>query len=87
MQKPRPSGGYRKLASFQIATLIYDATYSAVRANAIICLIHQANYLLDKQIAALEQQFICDGPNCGGPMTLRTAKQGIHAGQQILGMR
>ena len=33
----------------------------AVRANAIICLIHQANYLLDQQIAALEQAFVADG--------------------------
>ncbi len=30
----------------------------AVRANVIICLIHQANYLLDRQIRALEQQFV-----------------------------
>jgi len=33
----------------------------AVRANAIICLIHQANYLLDRQIAALEAAFIEGG--------------------------
>ncbi len=33
----------------------------AVRANAIICLIHQANYLLDQQIGALERAFIEDG--------------------------
>jgi four helix bundle suffix protein len=33
----------------------------AVVANAIICLIHQANYLLDRQIAALERQFIQEG--------------------------
>lgn len=33
----------------------------AVRANAAICLIHQANYLLDRQIAALEAAFIDDG--------------------------
>jgi four helix bundle suffix protein len=33
----------------------------AVVANAIICLIHQANYLLDQQIAALERQFINEG--------------------------
>lgn len=32
-----------------------------VRANAIICLIHQANYLLDRQIAALEGAFIEGG--------------------------
>jgi four helix bundle suffix protein len=30
-------------------------------ANAIICLIHQANYLLDRQIAGLERQFIRGG--------------------------
>jgi restriction system protein len=33
----------------------------AVRANATICLVHQANYLLDQQIAALEKSFIEDG--------------------------
>jgi restriction system protein len=33
----------------------------AVRANAIICLIHQANFLLDHQIAALEKQFVQGG--------------------------
>lgn len=33
----------------------------AVRANALICLIHQANYLLDQQIAALEKQFVEEG--------------------------
>jgi len=32
-----------------------------VCANAIICLIHQANYLLDHQIAALEEAFIEEG--------------------------
>jgi restriction system protein len=33
----------------------------SVRANALICLINQANYLLDQQIAALEKQFIEEG--------------------------
>ncbi len=33
----------------------------AVRANAIICLIHQANFLLDRQIAALERAFVEQG--------------------------
>ncbi len=33
----------------------------AVRANALICLINQANYLLDQQIAALEAQFVGEG--------------------------
>ena len=33
----------------------------AVVANAIICLIHQANYLLDQQMAGLERQFVEQG--------------------------
>jgi four helix bundle suffix protein len=38
-----------------------DSPDPAVVANTLICLIHQANYLLDRQIAALEQQFIREG--------------------------
>jgi len=34
---------------------------AAVVANAIICLIHQANYLLDQQVAALERDFVHEG--------------------------
>ena len=33
----------------------------AVRANALICLINQANFLLDQQIASLETHFIEEG--------------------------
>lgn len=33
----------------------------AVRANTLICLINQANYLLDRQIAALEKAFVKGG--------------------------
>jgi len=32
-----------------------------VVANIIICLIHQANYLLDKQLQSLEQEFLKQG--------------------------
>ncbi len=38
-----------------------DHADPAIRANAIICLIHQANYLLDQQIAALETAFVEGG--------------------------
>lgn len=34
---------------------------SSLVANALICLIHQANYLLDQQIAGLERQFVEGG--------------------------
>lgn len=33
----------------------------AVVANTVICLIHQANYLLDQQIRALERDFVEEG--------------------------
>ena len=33
----------------------------AIVANTVICLIHQANYLLDHQISALERDFIQEG--------------------------
>ena len=46
-------------------TKVYTAWLSnadpAVVANALICLIHQANYLLDRQIAGLERAFIHEG--------------------------
>jgi four helix bundle suffix protein len=38
-----------------------DHREPAVVANAIICLIHQANYLLDRQIQGLERQFVEGG--------------------------
>ena len=38
-----------------------DHADPAIRANATICLIHQANYLLDRQIAALEEAFVEGG--------------------------
>lgn len=33
----------------------------AIQANALLCIIHQANYLLDNQIATLEAQFVEEG--------------------------
>jgi restriction system protein len=93
----------------------------AVRANAVICLIHQTNYLLDQQIEGLERDFVEGGgyseqlatarlaergrrkrerdrsdrtdpsdlipdcPQCGKPMTLRTAKAGKNPGSQFWG--
>jgi four helix bundle suffix protein len=38
-----------------------DHRDSAVVANALICLIHQANYLLDRQIQGLEREFVEGG--------------------------
>lgn len=32
-----------------------------IAANTMICLIHQTNYLLDKQLRALEKEFLKEG--------------------------
>ncbi len=47
----------------------------AVRANATICLIHQANFLLDQQISALERALIEDGGYSEQLATARLAER------------
>jgi four helix bundle suffix protein len=48
----------------------------AVRANALICLIHQANFLLDQQIAALERRFVEEGGYSEQLAAARLAERG-----------
>jgi four helix bundle suffix protein len=48
-----------------------DHDDAAIRANALICLINQTNYLLDQQISALEAQFIGE---CGYSEQLAAAR-------------
>lgn len=48
-----------------------------IAANAIICLIHQANYLLDKQIAGLEREFVQDGGYSEKLAAARIARRGM----------
>jgi len=38
-----------------------ERTNPEIAANTILCLIHQANYLLDQQIRSLEQAFLKEG--------------------------
>ncbi len=47
----------------------------AIRANALICLVNQTNYLLDNQIAALEEQFIGEGGYSEQLATARLAER------------
>jgi four helix bundle suffix protein len=49
------------LERWELYTRWLESPDAAIRANATICLIHQANFLLDQQIAALEEAFIEDG--------------------------
>jgi four helix bundle suffix protein len=39
----------------------FESRSAEVRANVVICLIHQTNYLLDRQIRKLEQDFLREG--------------------------
>lgn len=52
-----------------------DSKDPAVVANAIICLVHQANYLLDQQIAALEKSFVAGGGYTEQLATARLAER------------
>lgn len=52
-----------------------DSPDAAIRANALICLIHQANFLLDRQIAALERAFVEDGGYSEQLATARLAER------------
>lgn len=52
-----------------------DHNDAAVRANALLCIIHQANYMLDKQIAALEAQFVEGGGYSEQLATARLAER------------
>ncbi|MDF1754727.1 MAG: four helix bundle suffix domain-containing protein [Verrucomicrobiales bacterium] len=56
--------GWANLSDFQRADLYkpwLESEDPFIRANALICLIHQTNYLLDQQILALEKQFVEGG--------------------------
>jgi four helix bundle suffix protein len=53
---PTDSADHRKSYSHWL-----EHSDPAVVANALICLIHQANYLLDRQIHGLERQFVEEG--------------------------
>ncbi|MBN2686412.1 MAG: four helix bundle protein [Pontiellaceae bacterium] len=61
------TGQDRSHTSHASPVITYDAFRSFenrpadVRANVIICLIHQTNYLLDQQIRKLEQDFLNEG--------------------------
>ena len=52
-----------------------DSPDAAMRANALICLIHQANFLLDRQIAALERAFVEEGGYSEQLATARLAER------------
>jgi four helix bundle suffix protein len=53
---------YAENRSYVTYKAYFEAPASAeTSANALVCLIHQANYLLDQQLRALEKEFLEEG--------------------------
>lgn len=53
--------GCKKPQTYEIYREFVDTRPPDVIANIAICLIHQANYLLDRQLARLERDFLEEG--------------------------
>jgi restriction system protein len=52
---------YAQNRSYKTYQAYFEAASPELSANALICLIHQANYLLDRQLRALEVEFLEKG--------------------------
>lgn len=52
---------YKKNRSYITYKSYLEATPPEIAANTMVCLIHQANYLLDKQLLSLEKGFLIEG--------------------------
>jgi four helix bundle suffix protein len=53
--------GMKSPLSFEVFREFAETRPAEVLANIAICLIHQANYLLDRQLLALEKSFLQEG--------------------------
>lgn len=53
--------GARSDVSYESYRTYVDSRSAAVVANILICVIHQTNYLLDRQLRALERAFLEEG--------------------------
>ncbi|HDH53410.1 MAG TPA: four helix bundle protein, partial [Nitrospirae bacterium] len=52
---------YQKNKSYKTYKSYLEASPPEVAANTMVCLIHQTNYLLDRQLRSLEKGFLNDG--------------------------
>jgi four helix bundle suffix protein len=52
---------YKSPATYETYRQFCETRPAEVVANIAICLIHQVNYLLDRQIRRLEQDFLKEG--------------------------
>ena len=52
---------YRTDRTYETYRSYVEQAPPEVAANTLICLVHQANYLLDRQLSHLEQRFLAEG--------------------------
>ncbi len=52
---------YQSNRSYQSYKSYVEQASPEIAANTLICLVHQANYLLDRQLRHLEQKFVTEG--------------------------
>jgi restriction system protein len=52
---------YQKDKSYSTYRTYFESSSAETAANALICLTHQTNYLLDQQLRALEKEFLKEG--------------------------
>jgi four helix bundle suffix protein len=53
--------GNRSPTTYESYRSFIETRPGDIAANILICLIHQANYLLDQQLRRLEQDFLSEG--------------------------
>jgi four helix bundle suffix protein len=69
------------VAHYQVYARWLEHNDPGVVANALICLIHQTNYLLDQQISALERDFVKGGGYSEQLAAARIAERSKPTGQ------
>jgi restriction system protein len=52
---------YKSDKSYSFYQSYIEEASPEVAANTLLCLVHQANYLLDRQLLSLEQHFLAEG--------------------------
>jgi len=52
---------YKTDRSYRTYKAYIEDSSPEIAANAIVCVVHQANYLLDRQLRALEKEFLKEG--------------------------
>ena len=73
--------GARKTTAYPAYRTYVDTRSAQVVANILICLIHQANYLLDQLIRKLEKDFLVEGGVRERMTRARLAQRGKQKGE------